>query len=368
MKKYIKILSILSLILVSFTVKGQESHSHVIKKIRKKSATITNGEKMATSLYENSIPTVVTIYTSTEVFTQKGPQAKQGLGSGVLISGECHILTAAHVVSGSSTVKVKTHDGKLRDAELLFSEKSADIALLKLVEPDKTLAHARLGDSDELAIGQNVYAIGSPYGLENSFSSGIVSSFRNFNQVQDGTINVEFIQTDAAINSGNSGGPLFNSNGEVVGIASRILSVSGGFQGIGFAVSINTAKQLLAFEGRPWVGIDGIFLDKDMLSRVFNINAQGALMVQSVAKGSPADKAGLKGGSIPAKIAGKDVLLGGDLIVEFASQEACHLGCLIGKHDEIKNANEVKIKYLRNGKLYESLIDVSETRKNFLKG
>ncbi|NAS32241.1 trypsin-like serine protease [Flavobacteriaceae bacterium R38] len=366
MKKSIKILSIISFFLIHFIVDAQESH--IVQKIRKKPINISNEEKMVTALYEKAIPTVVTIYTSTEVFTQKGPAAKQGLGSGVLISGECHILTAAHVVSGSSTVMVKTQDGKLREAQLLFSEKSADIALLKLIEPDHTLAHAKLGDSDELAIGQNVYAIGSPYGLENSFSSGIVSSFRNFNRVQDGTINVEFIQTDAAINSGNSGGPLFNSNGEVVGIASRILSVSGGFQGIGLAVSINTAKQLLAFEGRPWIGIDGVFLNKDMLSRIFNINAQGGLIVQSVAKGSPADKAGVKGGSIPAKIAGQDVLLGGDLILEFATQEVCHLGCIVGKHEDIKNADEVKIKYIRNGKLYEALIDVSETKKNFLKG
>ena len=173
MKKTIKILSVISFLLINFIASAQESHA--IKKIRKKPVNISNQEKTVASLYESAIPTVVTIYTSTEVFTQKGPTAKQGLGSGVLISGECHILTAAHVVSGSSTVMVKTFDGKLREAQWLFSEKSADIALLKLLEPDHTLAHAKLGDSDELAIGQNVYAIGSPYGLENSFSSGIVA-------------------------------------------------------------------------------------------------------------------------------------------------------------------------------------------------
>ena len=365
MKISIKIVAVLLVFFNSNNIIAQELHA--TKKIRTIPTQISNQEKSVTKLYQNVLPSVVTIFTSSDIYTEKGAKSQKGLGSGVLISNECHILTAAHVVDGSSIVKVKTQDGKLREAQLLFSEKNADIALLKLVEPDPTLAHAILGNSDALAIGQNVYAIGSPYGLENSFSSGIISSFRNFSRIYDGTIDVEFIQTDAAINSGNSGGPIFNSSGEVVGIASRILSVSGGFQGIGFAVSINTAKQLLAFEERPWIGVESVFLNKEILSKVFNINAPGALIIQSVAKGSPADKAGLKGGYIPSKIANKDLLLGGDIILNFASQQACHEECLIKKHDNIKEAKEVKIKYLRNGKLYEVAIDVSASRRNFLK-
>ncbi|NER12855.1 trypsin-like serine protease [Leptobacterium flavescens] len=366
MKTFIRI-TILSLcaFLLALSAYGQEQHA--VKKIRPKPINLTPQEKVTVSLYEKVIPTVVTIFTSSEVITNKGPAAREGLGSGVLISGECHILTAAHVVDGSSKVMVKTYDGKLREAQLLFSEKNADIALLKLIEPDHTLAHATLGDSDYLAIGQNVYAVGSPYGLENSFSSGIVSSFRSFDRLYDGTVNVEFIQTDAAINSGNSGGPLFNSKGEVVGIASRILSVSGGFQGIGLAVSINTAKQLLAFEERPWIGVDSVFLGRDVLQKIFQINAPGALVVQSIAKGSPADKAGLKAGYIPAKLGDREILLGGDIILDFAEQETCHVQCLLESHKNVQHSDTIKIKFLRNGKLQEVAIDVSETRRNFLK-
>ncbi len=144
--------------------------------------------------------------------------------------------------------------------KLLFSEPRADIALIKLIDPPD-ITHAKLGDSDNLAVGQRVYAIGSPYGLEFSFSAGHISGFRDFDRLYDGTILTEFVQTDAAINSGNSGGPLFNTKGDVVGIASRIITASGGSQGLGFVVSINTAKQLLALEERVWIGFEGIFLD-----------------------------------------------------------------------------------------------------------
>ena len=230
-----------------------------------------------------------------------------GIGSGVLIAPEGLVLTAAHVVEGAETILVKTHDGNLRPAELLFSESAADIALIRLQTPEPALPHATLGDSAALAVGQVAYAIGSPYGLENSLSVGHISAFREFNRLYDGTIQAEFIQTDAAINSGNSGGPVFNSRGEVIGIASRILTVSGGFQGLGFVVAINTAKQLMALEGRPWIGIEGIFLGRQQLGGLFNLDLDGGLLLLRVAKGSPADKAGLRGGLVPARLFGQDV-------------------------------------------------------------
>ncbi len=317
-------------------------------------------------IYEKVIPTVVTIYTTTNSFTQKGPVQNQGLGSGVLISHDCYILTAAHVVDGSSKIVVKTQDGRKRDATVLFSEKSADIALLQLDVLDSNLAHATLGDSDVMAVGQNIYAIGSPYGMENSFSAGIVSAFRGFDKLYDGTVSIEFIQTDAAINSGNSGGPLFNSKGEVVGIASSILTVSGGFQGIGMAVTINTAKELLAFEDRPWIGVDGVLLQREELAKVFNLNVPGGLLVQKVAKGSPASKAGLRGGNITANVNGRSILFGGDIILEIGPQAACHVECLESAKQELNNKDKLNIRYLREGKEYTAVVDISETRRNFL--
>jgi len=346
------------------TVIAQKGHAPAKK--RTFPTNLSSAETRAARLYEKAVASVVTIYTTSNGFTAEGPTQNKGLGSGVLISQNCHILTAAHVVDGSTKIKVKTQDGKLRDAKVLFSEKSADIALLKLDVPDGSLGHATLGNSDVMAVGQNVYAIGSPYGMENSFSSGIVSAFRNFDALYDGTVKIEFIQTDAAINSGNSGGPLFNSNGEVVGIASSILTVSGGFQGIGMAVTSNTVKSLLAFEDRPWIGIESVFLRSEDLARLFNLNLSGGLLVQKVAKASPADRAGLQGGSISANVNGNPILLGGDIILKIDTQNTCHAGCIEGVRNVLADKNKIDVKYLRGGKEVMVTIDASEVRKNFL--
>lgn len=343
-------------------------NGHAPAKKRTIPSNLSASEINVAKLYQKAVSSVVTIYTTTNAFTSQGPTQNNGLGSGVLISHDCHILTAAHVVDGSTKIKVKTQDGKLRDATVLFSEKTADIALLKLDVPDSSLAHATLGNSDAMAVGQNIYAIGSPYGMENSFSSGIVSAFRNFNALYDGTVNIEFIQTDAAINSGNSGGPLFNSNGEVVGIASSILTVSGGFQGIGMAVTSNTVKSLLAFEDRPWIGVESVFLKSEDLARLFNLNLSGGLLVQKVAKASPADKAGLQGGTISANVNGRPILLGGDIILQIDTQETCHVGCIEGVRNVLADKNKIDVRYLRGGKEYTVTVDASEVRKNFLDG
>ena len=363
MMKKTNLLFVLFLFILTSAI-GQNGHAP--KKERTFPKNLSPEETRVAKLYQKTVSAVVTIYTTSNAYTEKGTAENQGLGSGVLISQNCHILTAAHVVDGSSKIKVRTQDGKLRDATVLFSEKSADIALLKLDVLDSELPHATLGDSDVMAVGQNIYAIGSPYGMENSFSSGIVSAFRNFNTLYDGTVNIEFIQTDAAINSGNSGGPLFNSNGEVVGIASSILTVSGGFQGIGMAVTSNTVKELLAFEDRPWIGLESVFLNSEDLARLFNLNLSGGLLVQKVSKKSPADKAGLQGGSISANVNGRSILLGGDIILKIDQQETCHLDCIVSVRNVLADKNKIDVKYLRGGKEYAVTIDASEVRKNFL--
>ncbi len=343
---------------------GQE---HATPKLHLPAKHLSGEEARAAKLYREVLPTVVTIFTSRQMLTPQGLLGERGLGTGVLISPECHVLTAAHVVEGADSILVKTQDGRLRPAELIYSESSADIALVRLLIPAPELKHANLGDSDQLAIGQATYVIGAPYGFESSFSAGHISGFREFGRLYDGTILIEFIQTDAAINSGNSGGPVFDSRGEVIGIASRILTESGGFQGLGFVVAINTAKQLLALEDRPWMGIEGVFLDADMLRQILNLNVEGGLLVQHVAKGSPADKAGLRGGKVPAQILGQEILLGGDLIVEFNTQEACHSECLVREGSRLAGLDQIPVNFLRSGKMMQTVIDVSATRRNFLK-
>lgn len=327
---------------------------------------LTREEAQTAKIYRDVVPAVVTIYTSQSVPTQEGLRQQSGLGSGVLISSEGHILTAAHVVRGAEEIKARTSDGHLRPAELLFSEATADIALIRLLTPAPELAHAELGVSEELVVGQKAYAIGSPYGLENSYSVGHISAFRDFGRFYDGTIQAKFIQTDAAINTGNSGGPVLNSRGQVIGIASQMLSVTGGFQGIGLIVPIDTAKELLALEDRVWLGIEGIYLNREGISKLLNHDLKGGLLIERVAKGSPADKAGLQGGKVPARMLDRDFLLGGDLIVEFGTREACDSDCLVEAGRHFAGQNQIPVKFLRGGILIDAMIDLTASRHNFL--
>jgi len=358
---------VLAVLLFGITAANLMAEEHTPPEPRKIPEYLSGTELRTARLYQDMLPTVVTIFTKRKVYKPEDLHQQHALGSGVLISPDCHVLTAAHVVDGAEEIIVKTIDDKRREAELLFSEPSADIALIKLVDPDTTLKHAKLGDSDQLAVGQLALAIGSPFGLEHSFSVGHISGFREFDRLYDGTIRAEFIQTDAAINTGNSGGPVFNSEGEVIGIASRIISVSGGFQGLGFVVAINTAKQLMALEDRLWMGIEGIFLDKEMIARLLNRDLDGGLLVERVAKGSPADRAGLKGGTIAGNILGRDFLLGGDLIIRLGDQDACHAECLAKAQKHLIGLNRIPVKFFRDGKIMDIVIDVSSIRRNFLK-
>jgi len=342
-------------------------HEHASPKDRTAPEYITAAEASVADIYKKVLPSVVTIFTKSNTFTDKGVAQSEGLGSGVLISHDCFILTAAHVVDGATEIQVKTQDGELREATVLFSEGTTDIALLQLKVLDPDLTHAKLGNSDHLTVGQNVYVVGSPYGLENSFSAGIISAFRGFNMLYDGTVNLEFIQTDAAINSGNSGGPMFNSQGEVIGIASSILTVSGGFQGIGMVVTINTAKDLLAFEERPWLGVESVFLTQEEFAKLFNLETRsGGLLVQHVATNSPAAKAGLRGGYIPTMVGGREILLGGDIIIKIGEQETCHIDCLVAAKEHMKGHQVINVNYLREGKEYRATLDVTDTRRNYL--
>jgi len=295
-----------------------------------------------------------------------GTASQKSIGAGVVVAADGRVLTAAHVVEQADEILIETADGRQRLAKVVFSHQRADIALLMLSSVDTDLPYATLGDSDRLAVGQRTFVVGSPLGLKHSFSVGSISGFREFARLYDGTIRAEYIQTDAAINSGNSGGPVFDSKGEVIGISSRILSRSGGNEGLGFVVAINTAKQLLAQGDHPWVGIEGMFLNRDGLARLLNHDFDGALLVLSVAKDSPAERAGLKGGWLEVNFLGQEIVLGGDLILEFASQETCHSECLMEAGARLGSADTIPVTYMRGGVIRKTTIDVSEHRKNLL--
>jgi len=237
----------------------------------------------------------------------------RSLGSGFILSADGHILTNAHVVDGADEVLVKLTDKREFKAKVLGADKRTDVALIKIEAGN--LPVVRLGDPAKLKVGEWVVAIGSPFGLENTVTAGIVSAKgRSLNQENY----VPFIQTDVAINPGNSGGPLFNMKGEVVGINSQIYSRSGGFMGLSFAIPIDIAMDVqnqLKAKGRVSRGRLGVVIQEvsKELAESFGIGKPQGALVASVEKGAAADKAGIEAGDIILKFDGKPVVESADL-------------------------------------------------------
>ena len=242
--------------------------------------------------------------------------AAQGLGTGVLVDNVGHVVTAAHVVQTADLVMAEFSDGTEVAATIVSSDPSLDLALLRLAGVPDSARPVALADSDKLKVGDDILVIGSPFGLSHSVSTGIVSGKHRPEAMEAGlgVVQAEIIQTDAAINRGNSGGPMFNMKGEVVGIVSFILTQSGGFEGIGFAVSSNVAREALFENPMFWSGLEGVLVQGE-LTNALNLGYTSGLLVQKVASGSVADKLGLRPGKIPVKIAEREIVLGGDIIV-----------------------------------------------------
>src|SRR5438034_2539483 len=215
-------------------------------------------DQALSDVFKRVNPAVVEIHTK-ETDVARGGIAQQvsvaGLGSGVLISLDGKVLTAAHVVQTADAIEVEFLTGEKLKARVVSSEPSADVALLQLEKPPKSPFVARLGDSDAVEVGESVFVVGAPLGVSHTLTVGYISARRKPNATFSGMSRAEFFQTDAAINQGNSGGPMFNMQGEVIGIVSYIISKSGGFEGLGFVVSSNMARQLM-LEKRPfWTGV-----------------------------------------------------------------------------------------------------------------
>ncbi|MBV9927497.1 MAG: trypsin-like peptidase domain-containing protein [Acidobacteria bacterium] len=237
-----------------------------------------------------------------------------GLGSGVVVSNDGKILTAAHVVQTADVAQVEFPDGQLIDAHVIGSDVRADVALLKLDHPPANITPAQVGDSDKVEVGDQIFVVGAPYGLGQTLTAGHVSGRHRLDKKPQSLTAVEFVQTDAAVNSGNSGSPVFTLDGEVVGIVSSIVSQSGGSEGLAFATASNTAKRLL-LERKPfWSGIDGLLVTGE-LARALNLPQPAGVLVQRVAEGSIASRLGIQPGTLRANVGGEDLLLGGDIIL-----------------------------------------------------
>lgn len=287
------------------------------------------------------------------------PQEQEGTatGSGFVIDQDGHILTNDHVVSGSSKIEVKLGDSdQSYDAELVGEDPSTDLALLRIDAPKDELHVLEMADSSQVQVGDPVVAIGNPFGLDRTVTSGIVSALQRQIQAPNGVTISNVIQTDAPINPGNSGGPLIDANGKVIGINSQIQTggMSQGNVGIGFAVPTNTARSVIeqlketGTVEHAYVGIVGVTLGEDA-AKALNLPVDRGVIVQEVMPGSPADKAGLEAGDTPVTVEGIEFSLGGDIITEVDGEPVTTMEEVITKVNDASVGEELKLTVTRNG-------------------
>lgn len=310
-------------------------------------------------LFKKVSPSVVVIHTREgQVIGLEGERQSrsvESVGAGVLISDDGLIMTASHVVQTADYIVVEFQNGEEVGAQVIASEPSVDLALLKLKRVPDHATPAKLGDSDKVSVGDPVLVIGAPYGVSHTLTVGHISGRHTRESMTLAGPWGEFFQTDAAINPGNSGGPLLDMNGRVIGIVSHILSQSGGSEGLGFAVTVNSAKALL-MDVRPfWTGVNGLVVS-GKFARALNIPQGTGFLVQQVADNSPADLMGIKPGSIPVTIGGQNLLLGGDLIIEalgisLVNEKA--YGLLKEKLNQLEKKDRLAVTVLRGGRQLE---------------
>jgi len=307
-------------------------------------------------LYRKASPSIVVIRAKGREVSTGGVTRFGEIGSGVLVSEDGKVVTASHVVHGMEDITVEFLGRDAVRARLIGFQPGADLALLQLdaVPPSPPVA-AIIADSSVTDVGDPVFIIGAPYGLTYSLSSGIVSALWKPNTVNREFPLAEFFQTDATINTGNSGGPMFNMKGEVIGIVSHMISKSGGSEGLGFVVTANTVRKLL-FEKRPfYLGVDGQIVSGST-AQLLNVPQAGGYLVKTVVKDSLAERVGLTGGERSATIDGQQIVLGGDIILTAQGIEIQTIDDLIAAARAIRDqapGREVRMRVLRGGKVVD---------------
>ena len=272
------------------------------------------GAQVVGDVFRRVSPSVVVIRSRGRDVAESGLVRFGEVGSGVLISADGKVMTAAHVVQAMDEINVEFIGGETVPARVVASEPAADLSLLQLDRVPAGVKVARLANSSAVRVGDQVLVVGAPYGLSYSLSVGYVSARWAPNTVYRAFPLAEFLQTDATINTGNSGGPMFNLAGEVVGIVSHNISKGGGSEGLGFVVTINTARDLLLARRSIWSGLEGHTLSGD-LAAIFNVPQPEGFLIKTVAKGSPAESAGIRGGNRTAVIDGQTLVVGGDILL-----------------------------------------------------
>jgi S1-C subfamily serine protease len=318
------------------------------------------------SVYHKNIGSVVNVTSRAVAFDFfYGLVPQEGQGSGFIIDRDGHILTNYHVIADARQVEVTLHNRKKYRATVVGTDRSHDLAIVQIKAPD--LNSMVLGDSRNLQVGQKVYAIGNPFGLSGTLTSGIVSSIRSV-QEPDGMTIDEAIQTDAAINPGNSGGPLLNSHGEVIGINTMIASSVGQNAGIGFAIPINTAKAVLndlltlGRVRRPALGVVTLPISPDIADDLGLASDYGLLIIR-VVPGGAAERAGLKGGTERAYLGNMPIMVGGDLIIAIDGQDVQDQQELSRVMNSHRAGDTVKITIYRGKRRMDVEVTLGEARQ-----
>jgi len=303
-------------------------------------------------IFENSESGVVRV----NVQRSSEEQIPAGVGSGFVFDNKGHIITNAHVVDRATKIVITFLDGREYNAEIVGVDTFTDIAVVK-VNADLSLLHPlTLGDSSSLKVGEPIAAIGNPFGLSGSMTSGIVSQLGRLLPSGSGYSIPDVIQTDAAINPGNSGGPLINMRGSVVGINTAIQSATGEFTGVGFAVPSQTIAKIvpnLIKDGEykhPWIGISGRDIDPD-LAKVLNLKDAVGFLVVTVVPDSPAEKAGLRGSEKVVEVDGVEYTVGGDIILSVDGKEVRKISDILIHLQRAKAVgDDLVLEILRDGR------------------
>jgi len=305
-------------------------------------------------------------------------QQREADGSGFILDRSGIIVTNAHVVQGSnataSKITVFLSDNEEVQAKLLGTDPGTDLAVLKINPGKRDLRVVKLGDSSKLSVGDKVYAIGSPFKLDGTLTEGIVSALNRTIDSPDPNFKIRgAIQTDAAVNPGNSGGPLFNAYGEVIGINSQIASNSGSFAGIAFAIPSNTVKKVVkqieekGHASHPWIGISGMRVSKE-LADFMKLPVDKGVIIGQVIPDSPAEKAGLKGGNqqLVNNETGYSIIIGGDIITKIDGTAVENMEDVINIVEKHKVGDKIKLEIYRGDKKITKTLTLGERPQSII--
>jgi S1-C subfamily serine protease len=320
----------------------------------------TTCDKTFTEIFRETSPSVVQIFSVAIDPFSLTDRVQLGTGSGIVIDDDGNILTNAHVVHGTSETLVSTGEIAMREAKVIGADPVSDLAVIRLTDQEISLPKASFGNSDEIEIGDEVLAVGFPFGMGTTATRGIVSGLGKVVPFSTMSWLTPFLQTDAAINPGNSGGPLVNRCGEVIGV--NTLSAAKG-QNFNFALPVNLVLELipqLVEQGRvirAWHGIHGRLVPPQLQ---FTLGTVPGFLVETIEPGSPAEKIGLLGGSLPIVIGVDEFLLGGDVITKVNGENMVDMETVVRVVRDFKVGDSVNLEYWRDGEMHEAEVVLPE--------